>query len=106
MVPEVVRVLRFQRETHDTFTLTLDSATNHHSPITTHSFRPGQFNMLYAFGVGEVPISVSGDVTRPGTLVHTIRAVGSVTNAMAKLRRGDAIGIRGPFGSSWPMDRA
>jgi NAD(P)H-flavin reductase len=62
--------------------------------------------MLYVFGVGEVPISVSGDAAWPDMLVHTIRAVGSVTNALAKLRRGDAIGIRGPFGSSWPTDAA
>ena len=105
MLPTVVRVRRFQRETHDTFTLTLDPAANgDSSPI--FSFRPGQFNMLYVFGVGEVPVSISGDAARPDALVHTIRAVGSVTNALAKIRKGDAVGVRGPFGSSWPVDAA
>jgi hypothetical protein len=59
-------------------------------------FRPGQFNMLYVFGVGEVPISISGDPDRPETLVHTTREVGAVTRAMRALRVGDAIGVRGP----------
>ncbi|MCB0049371.1 MAG: Ni/Fe hydrogenase subunit gamma, partial [Caldilinea sp.] len=40
----------------------------------------------------------------PDRLVHTTRAVGTVTRAMATLRRGDMIGVRGPFGSSWPLD--
>jgi NAD(P)H-flavin reductase len=103
MAPTVVAVRSRIRETRDTFTLTLDSPITHYSPLN-QQFRPGQFNMLYVFGVGEVPISVSGDAARSGTLVHTIRAVGFVTNALAKLRRGDAVGIRGPFGSSWPLD--
>lgn len=105
MVPAVVRVRSRVRETHDTFTLALDSPIAGGSS-NGYTFRPGQFNMLYVFGVGEVPISVSGDAAHSETLVHTIRAVGSVTNALAKLRRGDAIGIRGPFGSSWPMQAA
>jgi NAD(P)H-flavin reductase len=68
-------------------------------------FRPGQFNMLYAFGAGESAISVSGscDVT-DGRLIHTIREAGTVTRALARLKEGDRIGLRGPFGSSWPLD--
>lgn len=61
--------------------------------------------MLYAFGVGEVPISASGD---PGskTLIHTIREVGAVTRTIRSLKRGDTLGVRGPFGSSWPVEEA
>lgn len=70
------------------------------------SFAPGQFAMLYVFGVGEVPISFSGDPARSTTLVHTVRAVGAVTRALCALRMGDAIGVRGPFGSRWPIDEA
>jgi NAD(P)H-flavin reductase len=66
-------------------------------------FAPGQFNMLYAFGVGEVPISISGDPAAPGALVHTIRDVGPVSRALCTARRGDVIGVRGPFGTSWPV---
>ena len=69
-------------------------------------FLPGQFNMLYLFGVGEVPISISGDPNKPQKLVHTIRAVGPVTKAMRAVRRGDTLGVRGPFGSRWPVQEA
>ena len=69
------------------------------------SYAPGQFNMLYTFGVGEVPISICSDHHR-GALSHTIRAAGTVTRAMSKLRPGHKIGLRGPFGSTWPVDLA
>lgn len=68
------------------------------------SFAPGQFNMVYGFGVGEVPISISGDPAKPEILVHTIRAVGAVTKALCKLKKFDAITIRGPYGTHWPVD--
>jgi len=112
MLPTVVRVQGFRTETHDTFTLALDPPTvgrianPSHIEGTPYSFLPGQFNMLYGFGVGEVPISLSGDPAESGSLSHTIRAVGSVTRGLAKLRPGDAIGIRGPFGSGWPVQAA
>ena len=66
---------------------------------------PGQFNMLYLFGVGEVPISVSA-ITDDGGIVHTIRAVGSVTRAMQDLEAGTVVGLRGPFGTAWPLEQA
>lgn len=67
---------------------------------------PGNSNMLYVFGVGEVPISISGDPNRPQTLVHTTRAVGAVTRALSGLKRGQTLGIRGPFGRHWPIEEA
>ena len=69
-------------------------------------FQPGQFNMLTAFGVGEIPVSLSGNPAQPGRLIHTIRAVGAVSNALIEMRRGDAIGVRGPFGAGWPVAEA
>jgi NAD(P)H-flavin reductase len=99
-LPEPVQVLRRSEETADTFTLWLDVAAR------GFHFAPGQFNMLYVFGIGEVPISISGDPTDPGSLVHTIRAVGSVTTPMKRLKRGDTVGVRGPFGSAWPVEQA
>ncbi|MFC1556496.1 FAD/NAD(P)-binding protein [candidate division KSB1 bacterium] len=102
MVPLNYVVRRSRRETHDTFTLELE-------PIKGKSisrFTPGQFNMLYVFGVGEVPISISGDPEQCNPLIHTIRAVGVVTNAMRKLKENDVIGIRGPFGTAWPVEEA
>jgi NAD(P)H-flavin reductase len=91
-----------RRENHDTFTLEL--ATRDED--TDFTFEPGQFNMLYVYGVGEAPISISGDPDRANLVVHTTRAVGNVTRAMWRLKRGDTIGVRGPFGSSWPVQAA
>lgn len=67
---------------------------------------PGQFTMLYAFGVGEVPISVSGCPTEDGVLGHTVRAGGAVTRALCELAPGDPVGVRGPFGAGWPLAAA
>ncbi len=69
-----------------------------------YRFEPGQFNMLYVPGFGEAAISMSSDLeTADGLLVHTIRYIGNVTKAISRLKRGDVVGIRGPFGTSWPM---
>lgn len=97
-----VRPYRIQRvlsETYDTFSLELTPEDPHNG----FHFMPGQFNMLYVYGVGEVPISISGDPAKPKTLVHTTRAVGTVTKRMQKLRTGDAVGVRGPYGTAWPV---
>jgi NAD(P)H-flavin reductase len=102
MRPEPYRILRVRRETHDTFTLELRPEAGGPRP----PFRPGQFNMLYVFGVGEIPISISGDPGAGDRLVHTTRAVGTVTNAMSALAAGDLVGVRGPFGSPWPLEAA
>jgi NAD(P)H-flavin reductase len=102
MLPSPWRVRRARRDTRDTFTLDLE-------PVNAGAgiqFLPGQFNMLYVFGAGEVPISMSGDPVNPGVMTHTVRAVGAVTRAMGRLKRGDAIGLRGPFGASWPVEEA
>jgi NAD(P)H-flavin reductase len=102
MRPTRYRVERLQRETRGTFTLNLVPK----GAARTGSFAPGQFNMLYAFGVGEVPISFSGDAQRAPLIQHTIRVVGPVTRALHLLKKGDMLGIRGPFGSHWPLDEA
>ena len=69
-------------------------------------FVPGQFNMLTAFGIGEAPISFSGDPANTSRLVHTVRAVGPVSAALARLAPGEIIGVRGPFGAGWPIAEA
>jgi NAD(P)H-flavin reductase len=100
MVPEVARVARVRRELSDVWTVEINPGAN------GVAFEPGQFNMLYAFGVGEAAISISGDPAKPETLVHTIRAVGRVSTALAHLKPGDALGLRGPFGRGWPVAAA
>jgi NAD(P)H-flavin reductase len=67
-----------------------------------YRFQPGQFNMLYLPGVGEVAISVSSDPGEPETLGHTVRYAGNVTRAIGRLKPGDVLGVRGPYGSHWP----
>jgi NAD(P)H-flavin reductase len=102
MLPERFRVAERRRETPDTWTLALEPL-DRAGPL---EFAPGQFNMVYAFGAGEVPISISGDPSRPQPLVHTVRAVGAATQAICRASAGDVLGVRGPFGSSWPLDAA
>ncbi len=102
ILPRPYRVHRVQKETSDTFTLELRPEAGQAS----FPFAAGQFNMLYVLGVGEVPISISGDPGLPQSLVHTTRSVGAVTKGMGRLQRGDAIGVRGPFGTPWPIEAA
>lgn len=102
MLPAPFRIQRVHKDTYDTFTLELVPQDANR----TFPFAPGQFNMLYIYGVGEIPISISGDPLHPEVLVHTTRAVGTVTNAMSKLRVGDVIGVRGPYGNQWPVVEA
>jgi NAD(P)H-flavin reductase len=100
MVPTMARVLRARQELSDVWTLDIDPGAN------GFRFAPGQFNMLYAFGIGEAAISISGDPAKPEQLVHTIRSVGKVSDALARLQPGDALGLRGPYGGEWPVEAA
>ena len=72
---------------------------------TAYRFLPGQFNMLHLPGIGEAAISISSAPNRPDLLTHTVRAVGNVTDALARAQVGDAVLLRGPFGTPWPVDR-
>lgn len=96
MVPRRYAITRVREDTRDTFTLMLDPVDG--EPFT---FRAGQFTMLHAFGVGEVPISISGDPRNPAPLEHTIRNVGAVTRALVNAKPGTEVGVRGPFGTTW-----
>ncbi len=100
MVPDLFRIQKVRKETYDTFTLELSQKRK------KFRFEPGQFNMLYVSGAGEIPISISGNPNEPESLIHTTRAVGTVTNAMRKLKTGDYLGVRGPFGTNWPVNKA
>lgn len=102
MVPRPFRVVSRRQELEDTWTLGLEPADGGGVP----AFVPGQFNMLYAFGVGEVPISISGDPAGDGPLEHTVRAVGPVSAAICRAEPGEQLGVRGPFGSFWPLAAA
>lgn len=100
--PVPYRVAEKRSETQDTVTLALSPPEGTAVP----RFLPGQFNMLYAFGVGEVAISISGDPGQSGGLLHTIRSVGKVSGALSRKKPGEAVGVRGPYGRGWPLDMA
>ena len=68
-----------------------------------YEFEPGQFNMIYLYGVGEVAISIVSDPEDSHIIDHTIRVVGRVTKGITNLKTGDRIGLRGPYGRGWPM---
>ncbi len=102
LAPHRYRVLSRAEETRDTVTLALRPLD---PPLP--AFRPGQFAMLTAFGIGEVPVSVSGIPADPsGPLVHTVRAVGPVTRALHAARPGEVVGVRGPYGTDWAVGDA
>jgi NAD(P)H-flavin reductase len=102
MVPQPWCIRRLWWETDETFTFELTPENG----LTKFHFLPGQFNMLYVFGVGEVPISVSGDPAKAERLIHTVRAVGPVTRVLGSVKRGTQVGVRGPFGTCWPLEQA
>jgi NAD(P)H-flavin reductase len=102
MRPDLVRIAEVNRETADTCTIVTEPSNGETLP----AFAPGQFSMLYAYGVGEVPISISGDPGVPNRLVYTIRSVGAVSQALIGSQAGDSIAMRGPFGTSWPVEQA
>lgn len=107
LTPDRFRVVGRRRESDDVVTLAV-------TPVRPQAqrwddmagCRPGQFNMLTAFGVGESAISASR-IPRPGSepvVEHTVRDVGPVTAALCRMEPGDVLGVRGPFGTSWPLD--
>jgi len=102
MVPRPYSVREVAKETPDTFTLKLSPPAD----ANGSSFRPGQFSMLWVFGVGELPISISGDPSDHAQLVYTVRSVGEATNSLVTQSVGSSIGVRGPFGAGWPVEAA
>ncbi|MBB4284588.1 FAD/NAD(P)-binding protein [Roseospira goensis] len=104
--PRPVRVLETRAEMPGCTTLRVAPAdpADAADPAGACGFAPGQFYMVYVFGLGEVPISVSGDAARPGELTFTVMAVGAVTRALCAVRPGQTLGLRGPFGTAWPVE--
>lgn len=101
MTPLWYRVLDRRADTADTVTLTLrPNRTDQH----LGRWAPGQFTMVYAYGVGEVPLSISGG--DGWQLRHTVRAVGAVTRAVCAAPVGSLLGVRGPFGQGWDLSTA
>ncbi len=102
-LPHPAEILERLPEADDIFTLRLRFADPERQ--ATYRFAPGQFNMVYLPGAGEVAISLSSDPEEE-SLAHTIRVAGRVTGGLARLAKGDAIGLRGPYGHGWPLQAA
>jgi NAD(P)H-flavin reductase len=102
--PEKTVIKNIKDQTRDSRTLTLTFADG--GKQCQYSFMPGQFNMLSVLGFGEAAISISGDPRIKDTIDHTVRKVGNLTEALFRLKKGDAIGVRGPFGNTWPVEEA
>ena len=98
-VPSRYRVVDRKTETFDITTLWLEPVDQ---PID--AFKAGQFNMLTAFGVGEIAISISSAPGAPGAIEHTVRDVGAVSHALSQSAVGDIVGVRGPFGTDWGLE--
>jgi NAD(P)H-flavin reductase len=103
MVPAIATIVGVCEESANTHTYLLQ--LDDENLRGQYRFQPGQFNMVYVFGVGEAAISISSNPDIPQQLAHTIRHVGSVTRAIANLQIGDKLGVRGPFGNGWPLQQ-
>jgi NAD(P)H-flavin reductase len=103
-LPAIARIVERRQESDTIFTLRL----RFEDPLLRERYRfaPGQFNMVYLYGVGEVAISIVSDPEEEGLFDHTIRIVGRVTEGLAALKEGDHVGIRGPYGRGWPLQEA
>lgn len=103
-LPVEAAITGVRRETHDVATFTL--AFRDPAVRRRFAFRAGQFNMVGLPGLGEAPLSFSSDPGHPLAFQHTVRALGGITGALARLQAGDVVGVRGPFGRPWPMPEA
>jgi NAD(P)H-flavin reductase len=101
LTPATHRVVGRRDETADVVTLLLEATDG-----SRLRYSAGQFNMLYAYAVGEVAISISANPVDDGPIAHTVRNVGTVSRALCGLQPGDSLGLRGPFGSDWGLDTA
>ena len=102
-LPFAASIRWIKKETRDTLSFALRIEDEHIRKA--YAFAPGQFNMLSVPGVGEAPISISSGPS-DDILLHTIRVAGDVTTALSRFEAGNVLGVRGPFGNGWPMERA
>ena len=103
-IPKPAVIKAIKQQTHDTKTYTL--AFVNEEDMKRFSFKPGQFNIVSVFGVGEAPFSITSDCEEREFFEHTIRRVGTLTGFLDGLKVGDIVGVRGPYGRGWPLEDA
>ena len=101
--PNMARIVRIYRMVEDNYLFTFRFLNDRVADEFDH--RPGQFVMLSVPGTGEAPISISSSPSRPGILELCVRRVGRVTNALYRLKTNDVVGIRGPYGNGFPVEK-
>jgi NAD(P)H-flavin reductase len=101
LIPFEAEILSRKKEASGIYTFRIKILNSHIR--RNFQFQPGQFNMIYLFGAGEIPISIVSDPDDPELLDHTVRVVGGVSEKMSRMKKGDRLGLRGPFGSAWPL---
>lgn len=104
LIPEMAVVTAVKKQTYDTITYTM--AFKDPQKQQDYAFKPGQFNMISLLGMGEAPISISSCCGREETFDHTVRAVGDITRTMTVFEPGQLLGVRGPYGTGWPIEQA
>ena len=101
--PNPVKIKEIIKETNNTNTYILDYSEG--GLKRDFLWYPGQFTMLGVFGIGESAISIS-NVEKKYFINLTIRNVGNVTSKIFNMKKGDFIGMRGPYGTGWPLEKA
>ena len=98
--PELAKIIKTREETDSVKTIRFRFLNK-----KIMRFHPGQFIMVTAFGVGEAPFGIV-QTKKDNEYEFTFRIVGKVTSKLAELKKGNIIGIRGPFGNGFPLNKA
>jgi len=101
--PHLARIVRIYRMVPDNHVFTIRFLDERLAE--SFRYRPGQFLMVSVPGTGEAPISISSSPSRPGVLEMCVRRVGRVTNALYRMKTNDVVGVRGPYGNGFPMEK-
>ena len=102
-IPKLAIIKDYRDETPDTRTFQVRFKDL--EDMKKFKFNPGQFVELTVFGYGEAPFSISGGIDKEDYFELTIRKMGTVTSALFRMQRGSIIGIRGPLGRGWPIEK-
>ncbi len=102
-IPEPARIVRTYHLTEDVkfFQVRIVDMEK----ALSFQYGAGQFAMISILGAGEAPFSISSTPSRPGLLEFCIRKAGTVTNAIFRLKENDLVGIRGPYGNGFPVEK-
>ncbi len=103
-IPRKAIIKAIRPETRDTNTYRVEFPEKMAGQDAENDFKPGQFILVSLLGAGEAPISLASPPTEEGALEICVRDVGTVTGALHKRKVGDEIGVRGPYGHSFPVE--